>query len=178
MTDAAKGFPPIAASGAQRVILGSMPGRISLAHHQYYANDRNAFWTIMERVCGAGPGHSYHERIEKLQAAGIAVWDVLSHCERAGSLDSAIDLRSARNNDFIAFFTTFHSITEVFFNGRKAEALFRRLVLPELRPLPKPLKLVGLPSTSPAYAAMPVADKLAHWLSALSVGNAHITKHP
>lgn len=39
-------FPPAVAEGARVLILGSLPGEVSLARGQYYAFQRNAFWKI------------------------------------------------------------------------------------------------------------------------------------
>ena len=78
-----------------------------------------------------------------------------------------IRLDSARPNDFSGFLSTHTEVTRVGFNGRKAEQLFRQLVIPELAaPLPQ---LISLPSTSPAYAAMSFDDKLENWASKLEL---------
>ena len=60
------------------------------------------------------------------------MWDVLAAAERPGSLDSSIVHASALANDFAAFFRAHPRIRRVFFNGRKAEELYRRFVLPGL----------------------------------------------
>jgi G:T/U-mismatch repair DNA glycosylase len=54
------------------------------------------------------------------------------------------------------------------FNGVKASELFRRLVLPELKPAASAIRRVTLPSTSPAHAAMPFKKKLEAWRKALA----------
>lgn len=156
-----QGFPPVVDADARILILGSMPGEMSLRAGQYYANERNAFWRIMGDLIGAGPALPYEQRLAKLQAAGIALWDVIAACERYGSLDSDIVNSSIRENDFLAFFAAYRSIRRVFFNGGTAEAAFRRQVLPGLAGID--LQLYRLPSTSPAHAARGYAEKLAAW---------------
>lgn len=155
------GFPPVADSAARLLILGSLPGDASLRAGQYYAHERNSFWRIMGDLLGAGPAQPYEQRLEKLGAAGIALWDVIAACERFGSLDSDIVNSSVCVNDFSAFFAVHCNIERVFFNGGAAETNFRRLVLPELQGIE--LELVRLPSTSPAHAARSYAEKLAAW---------------
>jgi hypoxanthine-DNA glycosylase len=155
------GFPPVADSAARVLILGSMPGEVSLRAGQYYANERNVFWRVVGDLIGAGPALPYVQRLEKLQAAGIALWDVISTCERYGSLDSDIVNSSICANDFPAFFAAYPNIDRVFFNGGTAETSFRRHVLPVLGD--KALRLVRLPSTSPAHAARSYPEKLAAW---------------
>lgn len=154
-------FPPIEDSSATVLILGSMPGKESLRAGQYYAHPRNAFWPIMGELAGAAPTLPYQARIQLLKSAGIALWDVLASCTRAGSLDSDIDAASTAANDFAAFFSTHPGITRVFFNGAAAEKYFHKLVLHTLAP--RPLHYRRLPSTSPANAAMSYLQKLKAW---------------
>jgi double-stranded uracil-DNA glycosylase len=155
------GFPPVADANARVLVLGSAPGKVSLQAVRYYAHPRNAFWPIMGELLGAGPDLPYAQRLEKLKAAGIALWDVIAACERASSLDADIVGSSVRSNDFSAFFAVHRSIDRVFFNGAAAKAGFCRHVLPRLGDTH--LQLVCLPSTSPAHAACSYAEKLAAW---------------
>ena len=156
---ASSGFPPIAGPDARVLVLGTLPSQASLAADQYYAHPRNAFWKIMAEIAGAGG--DYASRCEALKAQGIAVWDVLSSSVRPGSLDADIDLATALPNDFQRFFAEHGDIRLVCFNGRTAEALFRRLVQPAL--VPDTVKTALLPSTSPAHASLTLADKLEIW---------------
>jgi hypothetical protein len=58
------GFPPLSLPSAQVLILGSLPGRLSLERGQYYANPQNAFSEdhsrpraqLAVRLCRARPG--------------------------------------------------------------------------------------------------------------------------
>lgn len=153
------GFPPIAASDARILILGSLPGRRSLEATQYYAHPQNAFWRIMADVFEiTGP---YNERCAQLMSRKIAVWDVLASSVRPGSMDADIELTSAQANEFDIFFAAHSEITTVCFNGRKAQQLYERLVVPTLTTGER--EYIGMPSTSPAFAAMPYGQKLATW---------------
>lgn len=158
---AVRSFPPVATTGARLLILGSMPGEASLHAGQYYAHQRNAFWRIMGDLLGAGLELPYPERLERLKAAGIALWDVIAACERSGSLDADIVNASVKANDFGWLFATYPSIERIYFNGAAAETNFRRHVLPGLGG--RPLRLLRLPSTSPAHAARGYPEKLAAW---------------
>jgi hypoxanthine-DNA glycosylase len=130
---------------------------------QYYAHPHNAFWKLIAALLGAEAGESYARRVRLLAKHRIAVWDVLEAAERPGSLDSSIVNASARANDFAGFFRAHPRIRRVFFNGRKAEDLYRRLVLPKLGEDFSYIRYAGLPSTSPAHAGMPFAEKLERW---------------
>ncbi|MCG6965615.1 MAG: DNA-deoxyinosine glycosylase [Chromatiaceae bacterium] len=156
-------FPPIAAGSAQRLILGSIPGKASLLARQYYAHPRNAFWPIIEAVFGISATLAYDERCAYLRARGVAVWDVLKTCTRTSSLDSDIDAASIVPNDFAAFFAGHPGIQMVYFNGAMAEKAFRRHVLPALPDAMGRIPCVRLPSTSPANASFSFERKLQMW---------------
>lgn len=154
--------------GRTRVlVLGSMPGEVSLQKQQYYAHPRNAFWRIMSDLIGFEVQADYPDRLHGLLCAGIGLWDVLRNSERRGSLDSAIVADTMAVNDFGALFRERPGISRVFFNGAKAEELFRRLVKPGVSAA---IICNRLPSTSPANAAVPHSAKLAAWRAVLDVG--------
>lgn len=158
------GFAPIAAADARILILGSLPGQRSLAQQEYYAHPQNAFWRVMADLNGiSGP---YDARCAGLLEHRIALWDVLKGSVRPGSMDADIREQTAVANPFKDFMGEHPSIRRILFNGKKSESLFRKLVpiegLVEVR-------LIGLPSTSPAYAAMPYDKKLSAWRDALLI---------
>lgn len=157
-------FSPIVSENATVLILGSMPGETSLRRQQYYAYPRNAFWYIMGHICGASMELSYEERVRRLQKAGIALWDVVQHCEREGSLDSNIDRATEVPNDFESFLNANPNIRCIFFNGQKAAKAFQRHVWSMLSAnIRDRVSLATLPSTSPAHARLSKEEKLAQW---------------
>lgn len=161
------GLPPVVDDATRVLVLGSMPGEMSLQMQQYYAHPRNTFWRIMNGIIGVDPDAEYHVRLGGLRSAGIGLWDVLHLCDRPGSLDSAIVRETMEPNDFERLFTERPSICRVCFNGAKAAQVFERLVAPHLN---SPFECHRLPSTSPANAAIPYDAKLRAWRAAVEVG--------
>jgi len=162
-----KSFSYIADPQAKILILGSMPGVMSLDQQQYYAHPRNSFWPIMLNLLKLPSDLSYSEKTLALMQHYIALWDVLQSCIRPGSLDSAIDMSSVAINDFNHFFRCHPQIQAVFFNGQKAESVFQKRVLPHLSSELQKLTFQRLPSTSPAHAALSFNDKLNQWRTIL-----------
>ena len=157
------GFPPIVDSDATVLILGSLPSRKSLEASEYYAHPQNAFWRIMGEFFGAGPDVPYAKRTALLKRNNIAVWDVLASSDRPGSMDSDIDIATAKPNDFASFLRTYSTIRLVCFNGQKAARMFKDMVLSRHNGLQPDLRYETLPSTSPAFAAMSFEEKLRKW---------------
>jgi len=156
-----EGFPPIEPAQARLLVLGSMPGIASLQAVEYYAHPRNSFWFIIERLFSDQTGLGYTQRTALLRQQGIALWDVLGACERAGSLDSAIVDQTLQPNDFGALFQRQPGIAAVLFNGTRAERDYRRHVLPQLPPMA--VSYHRMVSTSPAMASMTPQQKLQQW---------------
>lgn len=160
------GFKPISNASAHILILGSMPGVLSLEAHQYYAHPRNAFWRIMASTFNFSAEAPYEVRVASLQASGVALWDVLHACVRPGSLDSAIKPESRVPNNFSSFFSKHPHIKLVGFNGAEAEKIFSKYVQPNVNT--KGIKFVRLPSSSPAHAVS-LETKIESWKKALGV---------
>jgi hypoxanthine-DNA glycosylase len=100
-----------------------------------------------------------------MKLAGIALWDVLARCERAGSLDASIERESEQPNPIVGLLERHRQIQRVLFNGAAAETCFKRHILPELsRP---ELVYMRLPSTSPANARLRFEDKFEAWRAGL-----------
>lgn len=152
-----KGLPPIINDQVRILLLGSFPGQASLTAGQYYAHPRNQFWpllgAVLQEPLAALP---YAERLERLLAHHIGLWDVLAACERIGSLDTAI--RQAQINDFAVLAELCPELRRVCFNGKTAgrhASAFQAAGY----------EVLILPSSSPAHAAMRFEQKLATWQS-------------
>jgi TDG/mug DNA glycosylase family protein len=167
---ASVGFAPVARADARVLVLGSLPGQMSLARQQYYAQPRNAFWKITGELFGFDPSLDYDSRLRALVTHRVALWDTCAAAVRPGSLDARILRASVVPNDFAPFLQAHPLIRRLCFNGATAAALFERLVLPTLPERLQALPRVRLPSTSPAHAGMSLARKLEAWREALEPG--------
>jgi len=149
------GLAPVIDTGVRVVVLGSFPGAASLAAGQYYAHPRNQFWRLISSVVGEDlTALSYAERLPRLLAHGVGLWDVLGECERLGSLDSAI--RKAAANDFDRLRELCPQLDTVGFNGQASGKFAPQFAVAGYRTL-------VLPSSSPAHMAMSFDQKLDVW---------------
>jgi hypoxanthine-DNA glycosylase len=80
-------LPPIIAPSARVLILGSLPGDESLRQQQYYAHPRNQFWRILAEIYAAPFPETYADRVALILQKQLALWDVVQHGKREGSLD-------------------------------------------------------------------------------------------
>lgn len=158
------GLDPVATSGARMLVLGTLPGRISLQLQQYYANDRNAFWFVAEQLLGIPRDLPYASRIERLGYKGVALWDVLESAEREGSLDSKIIRGTEVPNDIVGFLREHPAVNVILLNGSTAGKLFERLVRPTLVQAGLTVPSLQLPSTSPANTRCTLASKVESWV--------------
>lgn len=140
-----------------------MPGEASIRAGQYYAHPRNAFWPLMRALFAVPSDATYTSRLVALGEARIALWDVLAECERAGSLDSAIAPTSVVVNDIAGLVASHPGLRVIALNGGTAARLFDRHVAPALAARRPALRVLRLPSTSPAHAAMSLARKAEAW---------------
>ena len=136
-----RGLPPIVAPDARLLILGSFPGEASLAAARYYAHPRNQFWRLVGDVLDE-PLHEleYADRLARLCARRIALWDTFVACRREGSLDAAI--RDPVRGEVATITAAAPHLAAVAFNGTTAgkaapawaAAGFATVVLPSSSP--------------------------------------------
>jgi hypoxanthine-DNA glycosylase len=151
-----RSFPPVTNAGTLVLILGSLPGEVSLARQRYYAHPRNQFWRLVGAVAGVElEALRYEPRLEALLGRGIGLWDTVGAATRRGSLDG--NIRGIERNALADLVESLPKLRAVGFNGGKSAALG----IPQLSGR-EGLALVPLPSSSPAFT-LPFDDKLAHW---------------
>ena len=156
------GLAPVLDPGICILILGSFPGAQSLAAAQYYAHPRNQFWRLVSALVGENlAALPYAERLPRLLAHRIGLWDVLGACEREGSLDSAI--RKPAANDFARLHMLCPELQTVGFNGQASGKFASQFQEAGYR-------TVVLPSSSPAHMAMTFEQKLQVWRQLVEEG--------
>jgi hypoxanthine-DNA glycosylase len=150
------GIPPIVNENSKVLILGTMPGAESLKKQAYYSNSRNLFWKLIEEITQKDVPNTYKDKTNYLINNNIAVWDMCQSCIREGSLDSNISQEIP--NEINGLIRNYPNIKAIAFNGKEAAKLFGKYIgsIPGI-------KLIVLPSTSPANAAITWESKKREW---------------
>ncbi len=153
------GLAPVIAENTRILVLGSFPGAASLAAQQYYAHPRNQFWPLISALVAEDlAALPYAERLPRLLAHRIGLWDVINACDRSGSLDSKI--RHAQHNDFAGLRQRYPALLRVAFNGQTSGKFAPQFAAAGFETL-------VLPSSSPANAQRSFAQKLEAWRALL-----------
>ena len=156
------GFPPAYRHDAKLLILGSLPGKRSIAQSQYYGHPRNIFWQILSSYIGIAADADYANRLQAALDNKIALWDVMASAQRPGSLDSSIDKSSVLVNPITELIATLPQLSTIILNGGAAMRYFKQAGFDELcRSLG--VAVEHLPSTSPAHAALSFEMKSVQW---------------
>ena len=138
-------FDPIYDCNSRILILGSLPSVKSRENAFYYGHPQNRFWKLLAALCNAPIPESIHEKASLLQSAHIALWDVIQSCDIRGSSDSSI--KNVVPTD-LRIILKHAKIQKIYANGKTAAALYQKYQMPLTG-----LKIIPLPSTSPANAA-------------------------
>ncbi len=137
-------IPPVFDANSRVLILGSFPSVKSREAAFFYGHPQNRFWRVIAAVTGDDPGDTPETKTAFLLRNNIALWDVIASCEIEGSADSSI--KNAVPNDLGPILQT-APIRAIFTNGKTADRLYRRFLLPQTG-----VEAICLPSTSPANA--------------------------
>ena len=151
------GLAPIVDHHASVLILGSLPGDVSLQRQQYYANPRNHFWDIMAAIMKEPLPERYQSRVEMLQRHNVALWDVLHMAQREGSLDAKI--KEKQPNDLALFLNQYPNIRLILLNGSEAYKSYRKY----FRSLNIAYAPVRSSSPTPSRTCNTLQEKIRQW---------------
>jgi hypoxanthine-DNA glycosylase len=114
-----QGFPAVLDNKTEILILGSLPGDVSIRRHQYYGHPGNDFWRLLGRILGEDlQGMNYQNRLETLKRNKIGLWDVFKAGKREGSEDAKI--KNEEINQFSMLKELAPNLKLVLFNGKKS----------------------------------------------------------
>lgn len=149
-------FEPIIPDNPQILILGSLPGDLSLAQQQYYAHPQNRFWKLLFHIYQEEYPVSYAQKIDFLHRQHIALWDVCATAQRQGSMDT--DITAVIPNAIPQLRRAKSTLNTFYFNGQKAQKLYDHHF--EREPS---CNYLSLPSTSPANAGFSFDRLVEKW---------------
>ncbi|MFZ5374958.1 MAG: DNA-deoxyinosine glycosylase [Campylobacterota bacterium] len=150
MTPQRHPFEPIIDDRTRVLFLGSFPSIASFEQSFYYAHPRNAFWPIMESIFGVALPSGEAKKAFCLEK-GIGLWDVVGSCVRSNSSDT--NLKNCLPNDFVALLSRYPDIRAIGCTGKKSFDLFMKYY-GDIG-----IRVIQLPSTSPAHAWMKRGEK-------------------
>ncbi len=137
------------------LILGSFPSVKSREQGFFYGHKQNRFWKTLSAVLNKPLPKSIEEKKEFLLSNHIALWDVIAECDIIGSSDSSI--KNVVPND-ISKITNNCDIKMIFTNGKTADKLYKKYILPN-----NDFEAICLPSTSPANAKFTLEKLIDEW---------------
>ena len=147
-------FKPFYDENSKILILGSLPSIKSFEQGFYYGNPLNRFWKVLSIITDKKEPITVDEKKDFLSSVNIALWDVIESCLIKGSSDSSIkEVTPADINSLVKK----SGVKAIFLNGKTAEKYFYKYVK-EVE-----VKVVSLPSTSPANAKNSLKDLIEKW---------------
>lgn len=150
-------FAPLTNANTRVLLLGSLPGEVSLAEQRYYANTTNQFWRLAGGVIGVDlVTLEYDARLAALLNAGVGLWDSIGSATRTGSLDATI--KDHQPNALRELVQSLPGLRAIGFNGGTSSRIGRKQ-LGDVAPA-----LISLPSSSAAYCAISFEAKLEQWM--------------
>lgn len=119
-----QGLPASIDKHSAVLILGTLPGQMSLSQGKYYADPSNKFWDILFIACGEEIGKSDQAKEALLRKYNIALWDILDSAVRETSSDK--DLTDEKPNDLPQLLAEYPNIKLLLFHSNGAYKYFKR----------------------------------------------------
>ena len=143
-------FPIFIDKDSEILILGSFPSVKSREVMFYYGHPKNRFYRVLGRLFNEDYPVTAEERKVFLKRHKIALYDVIEECDIEGSSDSSI--KNVIPIDIASILSKYPNIKIIGITGNKAAYYFNRYLINKVGNI----KVVSLPSTSPANAKMSV----------------------
>lgn len=153
------GLPASIDKNSMVLILGTLPGQMSLATGTYYADPSNKFWDILFMACGEKIEKTATAKERLLKTYHIARWDILDSAVRKTSGDK--DLMDERPNDLPACLMEYPNLKLLIFHSNDAYKYFKRF----FKNIAIPYICVSSPSGQNRKG---VEEKAMEWRAALS----------
>ncbi|MGV0965537.1 DNA-deoxyinosine glycosylase [Empedobacter falsenii] len=153
-------FTAIISEQPKILILGSLPGDLSLEVNQYYGHPRNRFWKMIFEIFETEFSEDYEVRKQLILQNKLALWDVVHSAYRKGSMD--VDMKNVSPNQIDELLNKHPTIEKIIFNGKKAEQLFWKYFDEKTS-----IEYISLPSTSPANAQFSYERLIEFWKNAI-----------
>ena len=141
------------------LVLGSFPSVKSREYNFYYSHPRNRFFPTLYKIFNEEHSFDIEKRKEFLLRHNIALYDVIEECDIEASYDSSI--KNEIPIDLLGILNNFPNIKVIGVTGGAASKLFAKHLLNKISD--KDIKLVFLPSTSPANAKMSLDELVEHY---------------
>ena len=159
-------FPPVYDAESVILILGSFPSVDSRKEGFFYAHPQNRFWRLLADLYEEPLPRTIDEKKTLILRHHLALYDVIESCSVLGSSDASI--KEAVPADLSKIEAP---IRKIVLNGKKAASLFERY-----EQVSSDMKVVVLPSTSPANAGYSLARLEEEWGPALLDNSGYLSK--
>ena len=154
-----QGLPASVDKHSAVLILGTLPGQMSLIRRKYYADPSNKFWDILFIACVEKIGRSDQAKEALLKKYNIALWDILDSAVRRTSSDK--DLTEEKPNDLPGLLEEYPNIKLLLFHSNGAYKYFKRF----FKNTAIPYICISSPSGQNRKSA---EEKAGEWRAALS----------
>lgn len=153
-----EGFAPWIDENSEILILGSLPGDVSIKAQSYYHNkSKNSFWKLMHAIFGEGEDNKGF-----LLQNRVALWDCLAVANREGSQDA--NIKGEVPNDIPQLLKQYPNIKKIVINGITAPQKYFKKYFSDLY---NHYEVVVVPSSS-NLNAIPFETKLQAWKDRIS----------
>lgn len=144
------------------LILGSFPSIKSRQYGFYYSHPQNRFFPTLAKLFNEECPASIDERKDFLIKHNIALYDVIEECDINNSEDASI--KNPMPIDIESILNSHPNIKVIGITGKKACSLFDKYLMDKVT-----IKVVYLPSTSPANAKMKIDDLVDSFSNLLNI---------